>query len=326
MTSDALVSIIVPVYNVEKYIQRCLDSLLVQTYKRIEILLVNDGSTDHSLAICERNAEKDDRIRVYTKPNGGLSDARNFGILKSEGEWLSFVDSDDYVDSDYIEYLYSILQNGHASMAICQHRVVFSSGKVHTNLYRGRSVIDAHTALERMLYHDGIDTSACAKLYPKKYFDKVSFPKGKLFEDIATTYKTFLLSDRIAVGEQAKYNYMFRTDSIVNNDFSPQKIDLISMTESMATDVESVYPDLKQATLRRIIYAYISTLNQMRGSRKHLEMRNEIISKIRRYRKSILSDRRAPFRDKAAVMLISVNYLLYAKTWQLYLRLKKGES
>ena len=151
MKNKPLISIIVPVYNVENYLQRCLDSLLAQTFNNIEIILVDDGSTDHSLAICQMNAEKDTRIRVFSKENGGLSDARNFGISVARGTWVSFVDSDDYVDTDYIEYLYTILINNNATMAICSHRTVYSSGKIQVNSYKGSPSIDSHTAIERML-------------------------------------------------------------------------------------------------------------------------------------------------------------------------------
>ena len=181
------------------------------------------------------------RIRAFDffqKKNGGLSDARNFGISVARGKWVSFVDSDDYVDADYIEYLYTVLIKNNATMAICSHRTVYRSGKIRVNSHKGSPSIDSHTAIERMLYDDQIDTSAWAKLYPIQFFKNISFPKGRLFEDIATTYKTFLAANRIAVGSDAKYNYLFRDDSIVNKTFSLKKLDLIFMTRLMTEEVE----------------------------------------------------------------------------------------
>lgn len=109
MTNVPLISIIVPIFNVEKYLQRCIESLRAQTFVNIDIILVDDGSSDRSLAICRESANEDERIRVFSKPNGGVADARNFGISMANGELVSFVDPDDYVDPDYIEYLFELL-------------------------------------------------------------------------------------------------------------------------------------------------------------------------------------------------------------------------
>lgn len=326
MSNVPLISIIVPIYNVESYLQRCIDSLLLQTYVNIEIVLVNDGSTDHSLAICQENAQKDKRVRVFSKTNGGVADTRNFGVSVASGQWVSFVDPDDYVDRDYVEYLYTLLTNNHATMAICQHRNVYKSGRVQTNVYDGSTVLDAHTAVKRLLYDDQIDTSVWAKLYPAWFFDKIHFPKGRLFEDIAATYKTFLASERIAVGSEAKYSYPFRHNSIVNNSFSLHKLDLIDMTEQMASEVVKVFPDLQVACQRRVLYAYVSTLNQMQNVDGYQEIREHLISMIKKLRKPVLRDHKAPIRDKVAIVLIGFSYPVYEKAWQFYLRLKKGEK
>lgn len=325
MIDTPLISVVVPVFNVENYLQRCIESLLNQTYTNIEILLIDDGSTDGSLLICQQNSSKDKRIKVFSKKNGGLSDARNFGILQAKGKYISFVDSDDFVDRDYIEYMFNLLDRNKADMSICQHRTVFASGKVRVNKYEGAVVIDSRTALKRMLYHDQIDTSAWAKLFPTKFFRNIEFPKGKLFEDIGTIYKTFLVSSKIAVGSNAKYNYIYRTDSIVNNKFSIKKLDLVRMTESMASVVTEQYPELAPACYRRVIYSYISTLNQMKGTINYRNIRQDLVSKIKHSRFKIVKDSCAPLRDKIAVLLISLNYHLYAHFWNVYIRVTKGE-
>ena len=326
MSDIPLVSIIVPIYNVEKYLQRCIDSLFAQTYVNIEIVLVDDGSADRSLSICKKNAQQDERVRVFSKTNGGVADTRNFGVSVARGQWISFVDPDDYVDPDYIEYLYGILVKSNATMSICQHRNVYKNGKIQTNLYEGPAVLDSHTAVKRLLYDDQIDTSVWAKLYPAWVFKKIHFPKGRLFEDIAATYKTFLASDSIAVGSEAKYSYPFRYNSIVNDQFSLHKLDLIDMTEQMACEVKKVYPDLQIASQRRVLYAYISTLNQMQNVDGYQEIREQLISKIKELRKPVLEDHKAPIRDKVAICLIGFSYPIYRKAWKIYLKIKKGEE
>ena len=125
-----LISVILPIYNVSDYLDRCMKSVINQTYKNIEIIMVDDGSTDDSALKCDEYKEKDDRIVVFHKENGGLSDARNYGIKRASGDYITCVDSDDFVDLDYIEYLYSLITKYNVKMSICQHRVLYSNGKV----------------------------------------------------------------------------------------------------------------------------------------------------------------------------------------------------
>ena len=308
------ISVIVPVYNVEPYIDRCLQSILGQTYQNLEIVLVNDGSTDNSGAICERYARQDSRIRVYDKPYGGVSDARNYGVSHATGTYLTFVDSDDYIVPDYAEYLLKILTRSQAEMAVCQHVVWYGNKHFHTAL-SGEDVLPPKTCIERMLYHDVIDTSVWGKLYRRDLFDGISYPKGKLYEDIATTYKLILKCQKIAVGYEPKYHYVMNPDSIVNRSFHEGKFDLLEMTDNMASDVVKVYPDLARAALRRRVYARFSVLNQMLRSEAYPGRRNEIIRFILRHRKQVFMNKKTPARDRIAILLLSVDYRLYRWVW-----------
>ena len=314
MDNRPYISVIVPVYNVEHYIERCLHSILTQTYRNLEIVLVDDGSTDNSGVVCEKYARQDSRIRVCHKPNGGLSDARNYGISRAVGSYLTFVDSDDYIDPDYMEYLFDLLSANRAEMSICQHYIQYPS-KEFWKVLSGEDVLSPKTCIERMLYHDVIDTSAWAKLYRRDLFDGILYPKGKLFEDIATTYALMMKCEKIAVGYEAKYHYVINADSIVNRPFHEGKLELLEMTDKMAADVLKVYPDLEKAALRRRVYARFSTLNQMLRSEAYPEKRREIIRFILQYRRQILMDGKAPIRDKAALLLLSINYRLYRFIW-----------
>jgi glycosyltransferase involved in cell wall biosynthesis len=164
MSEKPLISLVLPVYNIESYLPVCMENVLGQTYTRLEILLVDDGSTDGCPALCDSYAEKDPRVRVLHKENGGLSDARNFGIRHAEGEYISLIDPDDTVDLDYVEYLYDLAVKYRAPMSICQHRVLFLNGRVEEFGKPGDRSADPAWCLEHMLYHDVIDTSAWAKL------------------------------------------------------------------------------------------------------------------------------------------------------------------
>lgn len=316
---NPLISIILPIYNVQAYLDKCMKSLFLQTYENLEFVMIDDGSDIECSKLCDTYLEKDARVVVYHKKNGGLSDARNYGINRATGEYITCIDPDDYVDCDYVEYLYKILVKYKAKMSIAQHRVYYDNGSIKENGTYGDEALKTEQCLERMLYHDVIDTSAWGKLYHKSLFEKVKYPKGKLFEDIGTTYALMLQCDYIAVGYESKYNYIFHNNSIVNGKFNLKKLDLIEMTDLMATDVLNSYPNLEKAVKRRQLYARFSTLNQMLNVGEEFEReKKEIVNYIKKNKMEILKNKRAPKRDKIAVFLFSINYSLYKFCWLTY--------
>lgn len=316
---NPLISIILPIYNVQAYLDKCMKSLFLQTYENLEFVMIDDGSDIECSKLCDTYLGKDARVVVYHKKNGGLSDARNYGINRATGEYITCIDPDDYVDCDYVEYLYKILVKYKAKMSIAQHRVYYDNGSIKENGTYGDEALKTEQCLERMLYHDVIDTSAWGKLYHKSLFEKVKYPKGKLFEDIGTTYALMLQCDYIAVGYESKYNYIFHNNSIVNGKFNLKKLDLIEMTDLMATDVLNSYPNLEKAVKRRQLYARFSTLNQMLNVGEEFEKeKKEIVNYIKKNKMEIFKNKRAPKRDKIAVFLFSINYSLYKFCWLTY--------
>ncbi len=331
-----LVSVILPIYNIEQYLDRCMDSVLHQTWSELEILMVDDGSTDRCGALCDAYAALDDRIRVIHKENGGLSDARNCGIGQAGGDYITCIDPDDYVDPDYVEYLMDLILRHGTLMSVAQHRVIFENGRIEDHgaapdSGETETVLSARDCIERMCYHDVIDTSAWAKMYHRSLFADVRYPKGRIFEDIATTYKLMMQCDRIAVGLASKYNYLFHSGSIVTGAFNPRKLDLLPMTDRMARDVLQRWPDLEDAVLRRRVYARLSTLNQLpapssaQDSAEVKEARDRILRFIKKYRHRILTDPRAPKRDKIALRMLGMGYPVYRAGWGLYAKVKKGK-
>ena len=205
-----LISIIVPVYNVEKYISRCVESLIGQSYKNIEIILVDDGSTDESGMICEQYANKDNRIKVIHKKNGGLSDARNVAIPLSKGEYISFVDSDDWVSKFYIENLYNAITKNYSDIAMSWFENVFEDRNIASkpvNILEKYQCMNVEMCLKKMLYQDNIETSAWGKLYKRQIIEKLRYPVGKLYEDIPVTYSAITLSSKIVVIKNIDYYY-----------------------------------------------------------------------------------------------------------------------
>lgn len=320
------ISVVLPVYNVEQYLHKGVESVLNQTYANLEIILIDDGSTDRSPAICDEFSVRDERVIVIHKKNGGLSDARNAGTQIATGKYITYIDSDDIVEPDYVEYLYSLVLKYNCRMSLCTHTVVFENGKRIVYGNGAEEVLTAKQCLDRMLYHDTIDTSAWGKLYQLELAKEIPYPVGKLFEDIGTTYLFFIKSERIACGYQSKYLYMQRKNSIVSGKFNPAKLDLLEMTDKMAKDVYEYFPELKNGLLRRKIYARFSTLNQMLDVKGYDKEREDILKYLSKHKKEILRDKRAQKRDKIAMMLLGLGYPIYKACWKLYINIKKTKN
>lgn len=234
-----LVSIIVPVYRVEDYLHPCVDSMIQQTYKQIEIILVDDGSPDNCGKICDQYAQQDKRIRVVHKKNGGLSDARNAGLDIAKGEYITFIDSDDWVREDYIEILYGLLKSTDSDIAVCSYRKILPSERGTDNFYdtdysnNKKTIFDtdnscnmdnsqenifeysnleALNALSGRLYEQFV--VACGKLYKKFLFREIQFPVGKVHEDEFTTYKLIYKARKIVHTSVVMYFYRQRDGSI----------------------------------------------------------------------------------------------------------------
>lgn len=225
--NNPLISVIVPIYNVELWLPKCIDSLLVQTYKNIEIILSEDGSPDGCAKISDQYALKDTRIRVLHKLNGGLSDARNAAIDIARGEYLTFVDSDDFVTPDYVETLIMLCLKYNCNISVADW-YIFPIGATPKIPKRSIKEIffNKKDALEDMFNQRHFDVSACVKLYHRSLFENIRYPKGTLFEDLQTTFKLILASDTgVAYSNKQIYYYMFRPGSIEGSSFSEKKMD-----------------------------------------------------------------------------------------------------
>lgn len=324
---NAKVSIIIPIYNVQQYLQRCLDSVVNQQYTNLEIILVNDGSTDRSLEIAKEYETKDDRIKLISQLNKGLSDARNTGLKYATGDYITFIDSDDYVTPDYVSYMYNLLKrnNFNSPLAICSLMNVFEETGKKVNMGNNQEyTLSGEECIEKMCYQNLVDTCAYAKLGTRELYQNFSFPVGKIFEDIGSSYKLFENSKTVECGFKPKYYYYIRNNSITTRKFDKSKLDLLEMTDQMAKSVKEKYPNLSQAVLRRQVYARFSTLNQTMKADKSTDLkqiRSKLIAYIRRNKKKVLMNPKVPKRDKLAYFSLSLGYPFYKMSWQLYLKL-----
>lgn len=213
----ALISIIIPVYKVEKYLEKCIQSVINQTYENLQIILVDDGSPDNCGKICDEYAKKDHRIEVIHKSNGGLSDARNKGLEIAKGEYIGFVDSDDYIEADMYEVLYNLLKQYNADVSICNFYTVSQEKIAIKNADNGIKEYNRIEILKEILLDNNIQSYAWNKLYKKELFDEIKYPVGKKYEDIGTTFYLLEKCNKVVVTGKPEYYYINRQDSIVNN-------------------------------------------------------------------------------------------------------------
>lgn len=249
------ISIVVPVYNIADYLHYAIDSLLKQTYQNFEVILVNDGSTDDSPRLCEDYAREYENIHVFHKENGGLSDARNFGVTKADSDWIFFLDPDDYLEEYTLELIVKIHEEHHADLISTKVKTTskynaYTSYQLQESDYKGLAPIKKEEALEAMLDDKVATVSACAKLYKKSILERVPFPVGKIYEDFYVVGEHLALADKIVISPLETYNYYRREGSIVRSTFTEKRYDFFKAVAKNEEVVKREYiqsPELKQA-------------------------------------------------------------------------------
>ncbi|MGN7385517.1 glycosyltransferase family 2 protein [Sporosarcina sp. SAFN-015] len=255
-----LVSIIIPIYNVEDYLHRCVNSILDQTYKNLEVILVNDGSPDRCGEICEEYAKLDKRVKVLHKKNGGLSDARNAGIEIAQGEYISFVDSDDWVHKEYIEKLYQLLKTTDSDISVSNF---IRTSTENTQGEISKEIIYEYSnneALEQFLDKFYVQmVIACGKLYKRKLFEDVRFPVGRIHEDEFTTHKLIHKAKKIILTSAQLLYYWQRNDSIMGSGFNiKNRLHAIDAFRERAEFFEKVgLTDLSNKTYKELFFIYM---------------------------------------------------------------------
>ena len=225
-----MISIIVPVYNIENYVKRCIDSILRQSFTDFELILVNDGSTDTSQQICEQFAREDSRIILINKVNGGLSDARNRGTSKASGEWITYIDGDDYIHVDYLKVLIALCKQANAEIAVVQPLIVNETEAAKNNyfdLHQYSCLSGYEATLEIVHYNKMSMISAWGKLYHCSLKELLQYPLNKLHEDEFITYKLFYHAKNVAVSNYPLYYYVMRQDSITRKAYSKRRLDKV---------------------------------------------------------------------------------------------------
>ena len=311
-----LISVIIPVYNVEKYLIRCVDSVVNQTYKNLEIILVNDGSTDSSGILCDKLAKNDARIKVIHKENGGLSDARNIGQQESKGVYIIFVDSDDYVHVDMINSLYEQITNENADVSICGVMNVYSNSQnpqcADTELY---FTCEKKEFLKEYLIGERIPGSICNKLLKRSVANKLKFPVGKIYEDAFYHYDLISVAEKFVVNTKPYYYYYHRGGSITTKPFKNKDLVYIDIYKKYYELILENYEDLKEEGFFRFAYSYFFILDKMLIEENYslFEEYDNIVKFLKRNAVKIFRNKIFRKGRRIAALALLINVRLYRK-------------
>lgn len=310
---EELISIIVPIYNVEEYLPECIESLINQTYKNIEIILVDDGSKDNCGSICDEYAKKDNRIIVIHKENGGLSDARNKGIDISKGEYLTFVDSDDVVSTQFIEKLYKMILENNCEIAICDYIRFENEIPKDENIQVEVETVSNLEILTRVYDENVKMIVAWNKIYKKELFEQIRYPVGKINEDQFTTYKVIYNANKIAVSNEKMYYYRSNPNSIMGSNFNEKRLQVLEALEERMQfykdkSLDGLYKKTQTSYLDIIISLFISSRQNMQDSKKCEEI---LLSKFKSAYKKMKNNEMISMVERRNYIIFNFSHNLF---------------
>lgn len=313
-----LISIVVPIYKVEKYIRGCIESLINQTYKNLEIILVDDGGTDNCPLILDEYANKDSRIKVIHKKNGGVSSARNEGISIATGKYIGFVDGDDTVNLKMYEILHSLITRNNADIVFCNAVKVYLNDNDELEIpnvdlqEKEEKIISTSEALKMMIMDDSVGNFVCDKLFKMELFNDIRFPEGKVYEDAGTTYKIIPKANKIVYTNQKLYNYLYGRKGAITSSFSEKKIiDSLDAYSGQYSFISENFKDIKEYANIIWIKMYTSACEKVCiNDFEELWNSDKILNRYESFKKamdetspSLLNKYLEPYRLISAVLL-----------------------
>lgn len=318
-----LISVIVPIYKVEPYLHRCINSIRNQTYPNLEIILVDDGSPDNCGRICDEYAQKDKRILVIHQENGGLSAARNSGLNRCSGEYIGFVDSDDCIHPEMYERLYKDICTYHTRLAFCHANMCYGSipeidDKLPTE-YKDKEYVILKSIIENIWW------SACTKLYERSLFETIRYPQGKTNEDYPITMYIYDMCDKIAINYNKLYNYCIRENSICTSPLNLRKFDQVDNTLEVMQYMEQKHPAWKPAAE----FVFMTTLLKLLGmsientEKQYIPKKQEIFNHIKCYYSSAIHNPYILFKQKIMLTSARISPLCFKLLFRLYSIIQK---
>lgn len=293
-----LVSIIIPIYNAEEYLDKCINSVIDQNYKQIEIILVNDGSTDGSLKICQAFSKKDSRIKVVSQANGGLSAARNTGMKVANGEFYMFVDGDDFVSSDFCKSAIFSQQKYNSDIVIFDYKNIYPNKFENYSQNIDEGLVSKKSAMELIIN----DSHAWNKLYRSNLFNNIEYPIGRNYEDILTTYKLVELSNTVSYIAESTYFYVHRENVGISVSRSPKNMeDLFYANLNRFNFYKKNYPDVAATAEASLVrFAFLFLIYRNKKSNRNL------VSNAKRILKNKDFTKKLDFKHRLAIFLYNL--------------------
>ncbi|MBE6024728.1 MAG: glycosyltransferase [Cellulosilyticum sp.] len=304
-----MISVIVPVYNVEKYLDRCVESILAQTFNEYELILVDDGSTDGSGVICDRYAELDNRIRVIHKENGGLSDARNVGTENAKGEYVTYIDSDDCVHNQYLELLHYSITKYNADISLCNLKLFYEGDDIDLTgpVDSINTCYEAQEALNLMLSGAIHGSSACGMLIPMDLARNTLFPINKYHEDDYTSFKYYLGSEKVANVDACLYFYLQRRNSIMHKGYNQAVVEELNAADYIYQECKKQGKDfIAAATIKKFSNYYQVLVENPEMEKIDRENYCRVIEELKNMRFELLFNKYSRPKMKIAALLLCV--------------------
>lgn len=318
-----MISVVIPIYNVEKYLKKCIESVINQTYKNLEIILVNDGSTDNSKNIIDEYSLIDNRIKVINKKNGGLSDARNVGIEIAKGDYITFLDSDDWIELNMYEKLHEYIKQENADIVQCSYQEVYNEEVDNQNIKEEIKIILGKESLYNLYGENHVKTVVVwNKLYKIQLFDNIRFPKGKIHEDESTTYKLLYQANKIVDCNLPLVYYRQRQGSIINSKFNIKKLDkLEAFHERLEFYRKKNLKELEQITLLQILDFTNLFYIKIKDS-DDIDNKDEILKLLRQSIKKdyilFIKNKYVSLKQKILITIFVLNKYMYYKIYKTF--------
>lgn len=309
------ISVIVPVYNVEKYLRRCVDSILSQTYREMEVLLVDDGATDQSGSICDAYAAQDPRVRVIHKKNGGLSDARNAGMEASAGKYLCFIDSDDFIHQRMLEVLHNLALREDADVAVCGICDCYEGSQTNQSKEIREIVCTGVEALKLTLEGNDLPGSVCSKLIRRELVSDHRFLKGKTYEDAFFTPELLIPARKVAATTESLYYYWHRAGSITTKPFSQRNMDVVDAYRFTLEQVQKSCPELCDVAMFRLYWAHFVVLDKIlvTPNYKQLPQYAQVVGFLKKNWRSIVTCSYFQKARRIAALALKIHVGLYRR-------------
>ncbi len=308
------ITVIVPAYNVENYIEKSMNCLIKQSFQDFEVIIIDDGSSDKTGAICDKISEKDPRFKVYHKNNEGVSAARNDGLNHAKGNYITFIDSDDWVTEDYLEYLFELIKlDERAEISMTVGKAVNENEEPVNIAETKREVLQTSDAVKRMLVRDYYRHANWGKLYKKNVWHNVRFSKDVIYDDYDTTYRAFANSTLVICGNAVKYSYVQRNGSLMHACCSNKTLSVLDVADNITDFMIKIWPENAIYAKDLMIATYLKNMQAIlnSGMDRFPVHQKRIITTVRKNAKELLLAKETPKNDKIKIIAILLSKRIF---------------